>query len=161
MRFSKLIKKAGRVVLMHDAHGHAWLCNGYWAVPVPVRVAGLSPSRALYINMTGKPNLLDDVTVLCWAGGQLSITYKTGFGAVVDCQEDVALDYLGNDAAFDVNCNAAYDLMLVAQVASFYKQTTFSSSNARAGGLSHYSKGVVRFRSEGLVFYTQALLVAF
>jgi len=157
MKFSKLPKKACRVALMNDSTGFAWLCNGYWAVPVAVRVAGLGAGRALYINMTGKAGLLDGVAMLYWAGGQLSITYKTGFGAVVDCQEDVALDYLGNDAAFTVDCTTAYDINLVASIATLYKQAVFSSGSARAGGLSHHSKGVVMFQSGGLVFYVQAL----
>lgn len=159
MKFSKLTKKSCRVVLMHDSTGLAWLCNGYWAVPVPVRVAGLGAGRALYINMTGNPTLLDDVAMLYWAGGQLSITYKTGFGAVVDCQEDVALDYLGNDAAFNADCTTAYDINLVASIATLYKQAVFSSGSARSGGLSHCSKGVVRLQAGGLVIYVQALPV--
>ena len=160
MKFSKLLKKSCRAVLMHDSAGFTWLCNGYWAVPLHVRVAGLGAGRALYINLTGKPNLLDDVAMFYWAGGQLSITYKTGFGAVVDCQEDVALDYLGNDAAFNADCTTAYDICLVASIATLYKQVVFSSASARSGGLSHYSKGVVMFQSKGLVFYVQALSVA-
>ena len=157
MKFSKLLKKSCRVVLMNDSAGFTWLCNGYWAVPLHVRVAGLGAGRSLYINVTGKPALLDDVAMLYWAGGQLSITYKTGFGAVVDCQEDAALDYLGNDAAFNVDCTTAYDINLVASIAALYKQAVFSSASAMAGGLSHYSKGVVRFQSGGLVFYVQEL----
>jgi len=159
MKFSKLIKKSWRVALMNDKTGFTWLCNGHVAVPVPVGVVGLDAGRLLYINMTGKPNLLDDAAMLYWAGGQLSITYKTGFGAVVDCQEDAALDYLGNDAAFNAACTTAYDVLLVAQVASFYRLGVFSSGSARSGGLSHYSKGVVMFQSSGFVFYVQALPV--
>jgi hypothetical protein len=158
MKFSKLIKKSYRAVLMHDAYGQAWLSNGYWVVPLLERVAGLSYGRALHINMAGKPNLLDGVAMLYWAGGQLSITYKSGSGAVVDCNEDAALDYLSNSYAFNDDCKASFDVMLVAEIAKFYKQETFSSNNAQLGGLSKHSSGVVMLQKCGLVFYVQTLL---
>ena len=147
---------------MHDHRGFAWLSNGCWVIPLGVSVTGLGNCRSLYIGLDGSKEdaaILDNVAKMALLeSGELLIRYKEPKeDKVVRAQESASLDYLGDPYAFNDDCKADYDVMLVAEIARFYKQETFSSDNARLGGLSKHSNGAVMLQKGGLIFYIQTL----